>query len=157
MATLSSTKIRTPSKKKLAALAKETKQTQVDLLDVAVGLLMENRSVLIPKPQGTAIERQKAKAALPVGQAFVRGLLCNVLVCLAVWLSFAARSVTGKAVAIAFPITAFVALGFEHSVANMFFLPLGVFTGLPPDAAGIAGNLAAVTAGKAKAMTAQAA
>ena len=77
----------------------------------------------------------------------MRGVLCNTLVCLAVWLCFACHRVTEKAVAIVFPISAFVTLGFEHSVANMFFLPLGVLAGLPPDAAGIAGNLIAVTAG----------
>ena len=88
-----------------------------------------------------------AKIALPWDQAFMRGVLCNTLVCLAVWLCFACHRVTEKAVAIVFPISAFVTLGFEHSVANMFFLPLGVLAGLPPDAAGIAGNLIAVTAG----------
>ena len=51
------------------------------------------------------------------------------------------------AIAVVFPITAFVTLGFEHSVANMFFLPLGLLVGLPPDAAGTVGNLAMVTAG----------
>ncbi len=52
--------------------------------------------------------------------------MCNILVCLAVWLSFSARSVIGKIAAIIFPITAFVAAGFEHSVANMYFIPLGL-------------------------------
>lgn len=88
-----------------------------------------------------------AKIALSPDQAFIRGLLCNTLVCLSVWLCFACHTVTDKAIAVVFPITAFVTLGFEHSVANMFFLPLGMFSGLAPDAAGIAGNLAAVTAG----------
>lgn len=91
-----------------------------------------------------------AKIALPWEQAFIRGILCNTLVCLAIWLCFACHTVTEKAVAVVFPISAFVALGFEHSVANMFFLPLGVLAGLPPDianATGIAGNLIAVTAG----------
>ena len=88
-----------------------------------------------------------AKIALPWDQAFVRGILCNTLVCLAVWLCFACHTVTEKAVAIVFPISAFVTLGFEHSVANMFFLPLGVLAGLPADSAGMAANLAAVTAG----------
>jgi formate/nitrite transporter len=91
-----------------------------------------------------------AKIALPWEQAFVRGILCNTLVCLAVWLCFACHTVTEKAVAIIFPISAFVTLGLEHSVANMFFLPLGMLAGMPPDAAnttGIAGNLVAVTAG----------
>ena len=54
------------------------------------------------------------------------GALCNALVCLAVWLSYGARSLTDKVLAVLFPITAFVALGFEHSVANMYFLPMGV-------------------------------
>lgn len=67
-----------------------------------------------------------AKCAMPFGTAFFSGVLCNVLVCLAVWMSFAGRSVVDKAVAIVLPITAFVAAGFEHSVANMYFLPMGL-------------------------------
>jgi len=59
-------------------------------------------------------------------EAFSRGVLCNILVCLAVWLCMAGRSVTDKVLAVIFPITAFVALGFEHSVANMFFIPAGL-------------------------------
>lgn len=66
-----------------------------------------------------------AKAALPFSEAFFRGVLCNALVCLAIWLCFAAHTVSGKILAIIFPITAFVALGFEHSIANMYFIPLG--------------------------------
>lgn len=66
----------------------------------------------------------QAKAELPFVRAFFLGILCNVLVCLAVWLSFAARSVTDKILAIMLPIAAFVAAGFEHSVANMYFIPL---------------------------------
>lgn len=66
------------------------------------------------------------KTSLDPGQAFVRGILCNILVCLAVWMCFAAHSVSGKAVAIIFPVTAFVALGFEHSVANMYLIPVGM-------------------------------
>jgi len=63
------------------------------------------------------------KLGLDLLQAFALGVLCNGLVCLAVWLSLAARSVTDKVVAIVFPIAAFVAMGFEHSIANMVFLP----------------------------------
>lgn len=59
-------------------------------------------------------------------QAFIRGILCNALVCLAVWLCFAARDVASKILAIIFPISAFVALGFEHCIANMYFIPLGM-------------------------------
>ncbi|KAA0677419.1 formate/nitrite transporter family protein [Roseomonas genomospecies 6] len=67
-----------------------------------------------------------AKAGLPAGQAFFLGILCNVLVCLAVWLALGARSVTDKILAIVFPVSAFVAAGFEHCVANMYFVPLGL-------------------------------
>jgi formate/nitrite transporter len=67
-----------------------------------------------------------AKQNLPWEQAFFRGVLCNVLVCMAVWMAMAGRSVTDKAVAIVMPITAFVAAGFEHSIANMYFMPLAM-------------------------------
>lgn len=56
---------------------------------------------------------------------------CNWLVCLAVWMSLAATSVSGKILAIFFPIMAFVAMGFDHVVANMFFLPAAIFAGVP--------------------------
>lgn len=67
-----------------------------------------------------------AKCDLTWPEAFFRGILCNALVCLAVWLSQSARSTTGKILAIIWPITAFVALGFEHCIANMYFIPLGI-------------------------------
>jgi formate/nitrite transporter len=66
------------------------------------------------------------KTSLAFVPALFRGILCNILVCLAVWLCLAARSVTAKIAAIIFPITAFVACGFEHSIANMFFIPMGI-------------------------------
>lgn len=75
----------------------------------------------------TAVAIAAAKVALPFGEAFFRGVLCNVLVCLAVWLAMAGRSVTDKILAIVLPIAAFVAAGFEHSVANMYFIPFGIF------------------------------
>lgn len=74
----------------------------------------------------TALEIAIAKINIDPMQAFIRGILCNILVCLAVWLCFAAHDVAGKILAIIFPISAFVALGFEHSVANMYFIPLGM-------------------------------
>lgn len=64
-----------------------------------------------------------AKSSLPTVQLFFLAVLCNVLVCLAVWMSFGARSATDKAVVIVPPIAAFVAAGFEHSIANLYFLP----------------------------------
>jgi len=74
----------------------------------------------------TALYFATAKSGLPVGQAFFLGILCNVLVCLAVWLALGARSVTDKILAITLPVSAFVAAGFEHCVANMYFVPLGL-------------------------------
>ena len=68
-----------------------------------------------------------AKCQLGFLQALVLGILCNILVCLAIWLCYSASSVHGKVLAIVFPITAFVAAGFEHSVANMYFIPMGLF------------------------------
>ena len=64
-------------------------------------------------------------------QIFLRAVGCNWLVCLAVWMSLAATSVSGKILAIFFPIMAFVAMGFDHVVANMFFLPAAMFAGVP--------------------------
>lgn len=77
----------------------------------------------------------------------VKGALCNALVCLAVWLTFSARDTTGKILAILWPISTFVLLGLEHSVANMFFLPLGVFAGAEVPVEGALGNLIWVTIG----------
>lgn len=67
-----------------------------------------------------------AKTNLAFVPALCRGILCNVLVCLAVWVCLAGRSVMDKVLAIVFPVTAFVACGFEHSIANMFFIPMGI-------------------------------
>lgn len=67
-----------------------------------------------------------AKTTLPWSEAFFRGVLCNALVCLGMWMAFAGRSVVDKLVAIVFPISAFVAAGFEHSIANMYFIPLAM-------------------------------
>ncbi len=70
-----------------------------------------------------------AKVGLAWDQAFIRAIGCNWLVCLAVWLANASDDVIGKIFGIWFPIMAFVTIGFEHSVANMFFIPLGMFLG----------------------------
>jgi formate transporter len=70
-----------------------------------------------------ALNTGVAKSSLEFIQAVALGILCNALVCMAVWLTFSARSTTDKIAAIIFPITAFVAAGFEHSVANMYFVP----------------------------------
>lgn len=75
---------------------------------------------------GTALSIAVSKASLPFMVVVFRGILANALVCLAVWLANAGRTVTDKVLAIVFPITAFVAAGLEHSVANMYFLPMGL-------------------------------
>lgn len=95
----------------------------------------------------TAVGIAQAKVALPVDQALLQGVLCNALVCLAVWLSYAARHVTGKMLAVMFPVTAFVAMGFEHSIANMYFIPLGMLLDDGIAIGGFVGNLVPVTAG----------
>ena len=99
----------------------------------------------------TMIQIARSKISLDPVSTIARGVLCNVLVCLAVWLCMGARSVTDKIFAILFPITGFVACGFEHSVANMYFLPMGVAlaagTSAPLSAVDAISNLALVTIG----------
>jgi formate/nitrite transporter len=73
-----------------------------------------------------ALQIAAAKCDIGFVEAFARGVLCNALVCLAVWLCQSARSTTDKILAIIWPIAGFVALGFEHSIANMYFIPFGI-------------------------------
>lgn len=72
------------------------------------------------------IKIAEAKCSMPFWTAFFRGMLCNVLVCMAVWMAFAGRTVIDKTIAIVFPISAFVAAGFEHCIANMYIIPLAM-------------------------------
>ena len=99
----------------------------------------------------TYLQIAAAKSSLPFWTAFFRGVLCNVLVCMAVWMSLAGRSVVDKFVALLMPIAAFVAAGFEHSIANMYFLSMAVLleagTGGPVHFAGLWKNLVPVIAG----------
>ena len=74
----------------------------------------------------TAISIANGKVGLDFFQAVTLGIMCNMLVCLAIWLSFSARSSIDRIATLIFPITAFVAAGFEHSVANMYFIPIGL-------------------------------
>jgi formate/nitrite transporter len=105
-------------------------------------------SGLLEGPMGVvAAKLASTKAGLDPLEAFVRGALCNALVCLAVWLSFAARTATDKILAVLWPVTAFVALGLEHSVANMFLFPAGLWAGSDAPLSGIIGNLFWVTLG----------
>lgn len=107
----------------------------------------------------TMMKIAAGKVSLGWGTLFFKGILCNVLVCLAVWMGFAAHSVADKILAVLLPVSAFVALGFEHCVANMYFLPMGYLlasSGFPAPAGfdpsvitipGIFYNLSAVTLG----------
>jgi formate/nitrite transporter len=99
----------------------------------------------------TYLKIAAAKSSLPFWEAFFRGVLCNVLVCMAVWMTLAGRSVMDKFIAIVFPISAFVAAGFEHSIANMYFLPLAMMlqasAGQAVEVAGLWRNLVPVIAG----------
>jgi formate transporter len=73
-----------------------------------------------------ALATAATKVGYDFGQAVVLGILCNALVCLAVWLTYSARSTVDKIAAIILPVAAFVAAGFEHSIANMYFIPVGL-------------------------------
>ncbi len=97
----------------------------------------------------TSIEIASEKADLSVGAAFARGIVANTLVCLAVWLSMGGHTVTDKILAIVLPISAFIAIGFEHAIANWFFLPFGMLLAEPGSIslAGAARNLIVVSAG----------
>lgn len=106
----------------------------------------------------TMVSVAAAKCALPWTVAFARAIMCNILVCLGVWMSFAARTVVDKFFCSALPVTMFVACGFEHCVANMFFIPLGLATlssGVVPEGVdvsalnvfGMLSNLSAATLG----------
>jgi len=91
----------------------------------------------------TYVKMASAKTSLPFVQAFIGGVLCNLLVCLALWLALAGRSVADKILAIVFPVSAFVAAGFEHSIANMYLIPLGILLRdqLPAVGAGVDASL----------------
>lgn len=95
-----------------------------------ITVLVVLSGVLNPEALATKMtEIAEAKLGLTATEALFRGVLCNMLVCLAVWMSFAARTVTGKVAVILLPIAAFVGIGFEHSVANMYVLPVSMIGG----------------------------
>ncbi|MCI1930769.1 MAG: formate/nitrite transporter family protein [Clostridia bacterium] len=94
-------------------------------------LLVYGNTFLKVLPNGVAgvaaIHTAVVKVNLPFSVAFIRGILCNFLVCIAVWMSFAAKDTAGKIIGLFFPIMIFVLCGFEHSVANMYFISAGLF------------------------------
>ena len=75
----------------------------------------------------SAVAASMGKIGMPFTDALIKGILCNVLVCIAVWVSFAAKELAGKIIGLILPVVAFVLCGFEHSIANMYFVPVGIF------------------------------
>ena len=96
---------------------------------VVAWLAFSANTAAAPAAANAVVGIATMKASLPFGVAFFKGVLCNWLVCLAVWGTMASTSVAGKILAIFWPISTFVALGFEHSVANMFLIPHGMLMG----------------------------
>lgn len=114
---------------------------------IAIAVLVLLSGLLEGQLGATARGIAEAKLALTPTETLARGILCNALVCLAVWLTFSARTAGGKTIVILLPIAGFVALGFEHSVANFFLLPLGALAGAEVGLGGALGNLGPVTIG----------
>lgn len=130
---------------------------------VAVTCILHYSGAMPTPAAAGALKTAVAKVSLPTGQLFLRGILCNWLVAIAVWVAYSADSTGGKLASCVMPVAAFVALGYEHSVANMFFITYGLLLKSDPvvlEAAGIpagqlanlgmagyAGNMIPVTAG----------
>lgn len=130
---------------------------------VFFAFMIYKSGVITDKCAETALNIAAAKTTIPFAQMVLRGILCNWFVGLAVWLSFGAMDMAGKYIACLVPISAFVAMGFEHCIANMYFIALGIFLkgntqlisriGYPAeklasvDLAGYVRNLVPVTAG----------
>ena len=113
-----------------------------------VGLFVIGGGLLDAEPFSSAMAAlSKLKVSLPPLTAFWRGIGCNWLVCLAIWLALTSDSLVGKAVGCWIPVAAFVVLGLEHSVANMFFIPAGMYVSGVWDFGGLAANLIPVTLG----------
>jgi formate transporter len=116
---------------------------------LAVVYLAVASGVLTGPGLATVVAIAKAKTSLTFTAAFTRGIICNWLVCLGVWLASSANDMTGKFVAVLLPISAFVAIGFDHSIANMFLIPMGMMSGAKSVSvrAFLIGNLLPVTLG----------
>lgn len=92
-------------------------------------LAYQTHAFALPEMQDYLKHLAEYKVAQPWGQVLWRGVGANWLVCLAVWLGFSARSMAGRMLGIFFPVMGFVTMGFEHSVANMFYIPTAIFYG----------------------------
>lgn len=100
---------------------------------VAAGIVYSHQVSLFSDQMAVSvISTAASKCTLTFGDALIRGIFCNFLVCIAVWISFAAKDVAGKIAGLFFPIMIFVLCGFEHSVANMYYISAGLFAkGIP--------------------------
>ena len=115
---------------------------------MAAGVVFSHQISLFDNGMAVSVLSTAAgKCTLSFGDAFIRGIFCNFLVCLAVWISFAAKDVAGKIIGLFFPIMIFVVCGFEHSVANMYFIPMGMALGAKITISQLIKNLVFVTIG----------
>ncbi|PLX34977.1 MAG: FdhC protein [Clostridiales bacterium] len=96
---------------------------------VALAYLLSNSGLYGPDAAAKAVAIAEGKIALTPAEAVIRAIFCNVLVVMAVWMQAGAKDISGKILAMWFPVMLFVLSGFEHSIANLFFIPLGIFLG----------------------------
>jgi formate/nitrite transporter len=114
---------------------------------MAFAMLIAGSGLLQSEHGRTAAAIAEAKLTLSFEQAFIRGILCNALVCISVWMIMAARTISSKLVGLIFPISAFITLGFEHSIANFYLLSAGLLAGAAGSLSAAVTNLIAVTLG----------
>ena len=114
---------------------------------LGIVVLIAASGLLRAGPGRVAAALAEAKMNLSFEQAFVRGILCNALVCVAVWMILAGRTIPSKLAGLILPISAFITLGFEHSIANLYLLPAGLLAGAAGTLTAALSNLVAVTLG----------
>ena len=114
---------------------------------LGLAMLIAHSGLLQSEYGRTAAAIAEAKMNLDFGPAFVRGILCNALVCVAVWMILSARTITSKLAGLIFPISAFITLGFEHSIANFYLLTTGLLAHATGSLRAAVANLVAVTLG----------
>lgn len=101
---------------------------------VAAGIVFSHQISLFDNGMAVSvIGTAAAKCSISFGDAFIKGILCNFMVCIAVWIALAAKDVVGKIAGLFFPIAIFVICGFEHSVANMYYIGAGIFAKSVPE------------------------
>lgn len=95
---------------------------------VAAGIVFSGQASLFNNGMAVSvISAAASKCTMSFGDALLKGIMCNFLVCIAVWIAFAAKDVAGKILGLFFPVMMFVLCGFEHSVANMYYISAGLF------------------------------